>query len=740
MSKAAEDAVFMYDGTIRNQSTLKIIEFCYGSDNMDASNLYPVKLKFDGIENMNSRQQKLARVCYSQMKSVYSMTVTGICMLPFDFNDVLMHFQSTSAPSEETMEELKKQVESETDRIYDILKRKEGKRSHHSTLFLRYHIVYEAVPQKVAAALRSKQRITQFFADLKDRYFESLLDPGEAVGLLAAESIGEPLTQLCLNVFHTAGVGSITSHQGIPRINELLDCNSKQKTPMMTLFPLDHDTDLDLIVEEIPLRMLESIVAETHVFYQPCMFSAALKYDSDEEFAVMTKFPPMFLDEQQLLIHVSSILKPELETVFPKEGLSPYVLVFILKKKSKKKAEEVARIVKEFLGSEKMVFVEASCDSMSNKFIRIRLSGCSSIVEQAKKKYPSVPEEKVVRELFHYLTYIISRKLLYESSTGNITKVETAEVVSASDSKCCRPLEKRIVTRGSDLSSTWKISALDWKRSISNNVMEIEKLLGIEAATTVLYREIGDVLEAGSATVSSRHLILLASIMTCSGKVSPLTRYGLERTGSPSTISKITYEMQGTHLMEAALFNRGHEVRGLSDSLVAGARPLMGTGIVKLLLSNPDPPVQCAPGDFNGKIISCLETDSVHIKEQRRTLLKIAHDFLPDPRGVIGKFSERKRKRGASKTDTEADLKDIHKLSLANTPEDIIELNDIQTSMIRDFAPSSPFLTPVCPEDLSKKLNVISESWNALRAVAPLYTSDGDLILEEFENMVNSIL
>jgi len=66
------------------------------------------------------------------------------------------------------------------------------------------------------------------------RYLHSLVHPGEAVGLLAAQSIGEPSTQMTLNTFHFAGVGAKNVTLGIPRLREIvMTASGKIKTPVM---------------------------------------------------------------------------------------------------------------------------------------------------------------------------------------------------------------------------------------------------------------------------------------------------------------------------------------------------------------------------------------------------------------------------------------------------------------------------------------------------------------------------
>ncbi len=69
------------------------------------------------------------------------------------------------------------------------------------------------------------------------KYKYNTVDPGESVGCTAAQSIGEPSTQMTLNTFHLAGHGGVNLTLGIPRLREILMTSSdKIKTPIMELY------------------------------------------------------------------------------------------------------------------------------------------------------------------------------------------------------------------------------------------------------------------------------------------------------------------------------------------------------------------------------------------------------------------------------------------------------------------------------------------------------------------------
>lgn len=60
--------------------------------------------------------------------------------------------------------------------------------------------------------------------------------PGEMVGALAAQSLGEPATQMTLNTFHFAGVSSKNVTLGVPRLKEIINISKRPKAPSLTVF------------------------------------------------------------------------------------------------------------------------------------------------------------------------------------------------------------------------------------------------------------------------------------------------------------------------------------------------------------------------------------------------------------------------------------------------------------------------------------------------------------------------
>ena len=100
---------------------------------------------------------------------------------------------------------------------------------------------------------------------VKERYLEKIAEPGEAVGIIAAQSLGEPGTQLTLRTKHYAGAAEVSVGSGIQRVEEIVDGRSKARYPTMTIFMLDEKARKDFNVVDkfakslIDVRVLDVV-------------------------------------------------------------------------------------------------------------------------------------------------------------------------------------------------------------------------------------------------------------------------------------------------------------------------------------------------------------------------------------------------------------------------------------------------------------------------------------------------
>ncbi len=100
-------------------------------------------------------------------------------------------------------------------------------------------------------------------------YEEALIEPGEAIGTVAAQSMGEPSTQMTLNTFHYAGVAEINVTLGLPRIIEIVDARKNPSTPIMTVYLDDkhrHDREKAMeVAKRIEGTTIENLAREMSI-------------------------------------------------------------------------------------------------------------------------------------------------------------------------------------------------------------------------------------------------------------------------------------------------------------------------------------------------------------------------------------------------------------------------------------------------------------------------------------------
>jgi len=107
-----------------------------------------------------------------------------------------------------------------------------------------------------------KAEIEAIIDEVVDEYKKALIEPGEAVGTVTAQSIGEPSTQMTLNTFHYAGVAEINVTLGLPRIIEIVDARKNPSTPIMTVY-LDEEHRYDPEKAREVARRIEGTTLES---------------------------------------------------------------------------------------------------------------------------------------------------------------------------------------------------------------------------------------------------------------------------------------------------------------------------------------------------------------------------------------------------------------------------------------------------------------------------------------------
>jgi DNA-directed RNA polymerase II subunit RPB1 len=137
-------------------------------------------------------------------------------------------------------------------------------------------------------------------------------------------------------------------------------------------------------------------------------------------------------------------------------------------------------------------------------------------------------------------------------------------------------------TEGSNLVETMSVSTIDHTKTISNNVIEIYEVFGIEAARQSLLNELRTVLSFDGSYVNYRHLAILVDTMTCRGSLTAMTRHGINRVDA-GTLTKCSFEETVEVLTDAAAFGEIDTLKGISDNIMLGQTIPAGTGIMDII-------------------------------------------------------------------------------------------------------------------------------------------------------------
>ncbi|HIG98196.1 TPA: DNA-directed RNA polymerase subunit A'' [Candidatus Woesearchaeota archaeon] len=138
-----------------------------------------------------------------------------------------------------------------------------------------------------------------------------------------------------------------------------------------------------------------------------------------------------------------------------------------------------------------------------------------------------------------------------------------------------------VLTFGSNLKKVFQFQFVDETRTTTNDIFEVEDVLGIEAARQVVIDEVYKVIETQGLNVDIRHLMLVADVMCADGKVKGITRYGVVR-DKASILARASFETPIKHIINASLYGEADNLTSVVENVMLNQPVPVGTGITKL--------------------------------------------------------------------------------------------------------------------------------------------------------------
>jgi DNA-directed RNA polymerase subunit A" len=146
-----------------------------------------------------------------------------------------------------------------------------------------------------------------------------------------------------------------------------------------------------------------------------------------------------------------------------------------------------------------------------------------------------------------------------------------------------------LYTEGSAFGDVLSIEGVDASRTTSNNIHEVHRQLGIEAAREAIINETMETLkEQGLDDVNVRHLMLVADIMTNRGEIESIGRHGISGS-KDSVLARAAFEVTVNHLLDAAIHGEEDDLDGVIENVIVGKPIAIGTGDVDLRMGSINP-------------------------------------------------------------------------------------------------------------------------------------------------------
>ena len=608
--KSLEDVGFRYDGTVRNAKN-KIIQFKYGDDNIDPTKVESINLPLtnmsteeiyshfqipqeeDGaLATINYTKTALSRVKKQTTQLVNKTRVIltyfiemrdNLAKHVFKYSDnttinIPVHFKRIISNISNQLRYQKNSLVNITPlECYRLLddNYKTLDRLHFGQPTELFKVAYKFFlsPKQLLSVHRfNRKGIEMLCAKINAVYMNSLCNPGDMVGMIAGQSIGEPTTQMTLNTFHFAGVASKSNvTRGVPRIEEILSLSENPKQPSTTVYlKKNEDTSIERAQElkhSLEYTCLNDVTSSVSICFDPDNMETLIKEDTPlmEEYS---KFNDM----------IESC--GGVESSDDDNDKSKWIIRFELDRES---------MLDKNISMDDVNFAlthsykgEISCiysDHNSSKLVlRVRLN--KSLTSSKKKSLDQSDEIYKLKNLQHNLLNNIILRGVKEIPKVLLRK--NMNRISLKDGNYEKKNTWVLDTVGSNLPDILTIPDIDSTQTYSNDIQEIYRTLGIEAARQSIFNEVEEAFD-DTAYINYHHLSILCDRMTATSHMVSVFRHGINN-DDIGPIAKASFEETPEMFLRAARHGELDPMTGVSANVMCGQEGYFGTGLFKLVL------------------------------------------------------------------------------------------------------------------------------------------------------------
>jgi DNA-directed RNA polymerase II subunit RPB1 len=433
------------------------------------------------------------------------------------------------------------------------------------------------------------------------KYKQAIVHPGEMVGVIAGQSIGEPTTQLTLNTFHLSGVSSKSNvTRGVPRIEEILRLTKNPKNPSLTVYlnPIDEQdkTKASKYSNMLEHTKLIDVVKSVQICFDPSDKNTKL-LDDKEMLEQFYEFEDM-VDEcigdntnetEQPKSKWIVRIEMDNETLLDKNITMDDINFAI----TNSHGDEISCVYSDY-NSDNLVFRIR----LNEKLLKGKkpLKGISDTLDQSDDIY--------LLRIFqdNLLNNIVLRGI---NGVDNVIPRKLQNTVIKEDGKYVHKDIWIMDTTGSNLMQALSLDFIDSSRTVSNDIKEVFDVLGIEAARQIIYNELVEVMEFSGVYINYHHLSLLCDRMTSTENMVAIFRSGILN-DDIGPISKSTFEVHTEVLLNASRHAEFDHMRGVSANVMMGQMGVFGTGAFQVVLDMEQmknmPTVEVTKKDTNKEI------------------------------------------------------------------------------------------------------------------------------------------
>lgn len=619
--KGLEDLMVAYDMTIRTNKN-KIVQFCYGDDNIDTTKCedqqipivsmstqdiyshYLVPEEKNSVKSLGNIFLKNTLARYKkQSKEFMDKTQEYIDMMIKNREAIIKYVfknksdSSVSCPVAfaHVINNIQGQCNITISSLVDItpfeaLEMIEKcfhnlKKIYYSppTELFRTLFYYYLAPKDLLIIKRfNKAALTLLLDTITIDYKRAIVAPGEMVGMIAGQSIGEVSTQMTLNTFHFAGVASKSNvTRGVPRIEEILSLSSDIKNPSLSVYLKPEDETLkekaQTIMYMLEHTQLEEIVKSVEVCFDPDDLNTLISEDKDtiEQYRA---FENMVSECSETSLQndenekskwiIRMVMDPE---VMLEKNITMDDVNFTLKNCYD---DEIKCIYSDF-NADKLVF-RIRMSELKKSGTRGGLSIKTKVnpLDQSDqiyilKNFQEQLLQNVVLRGIKGINKVILRKIVDNMIEHNgVFKKQDIWVLD---------------TIGTNLLDVLGLDFIDNKRTMSNDIIEIYNVLGIEAARQAIYNELVEVVEFDGTYINYHNYSVLVDRMTFTHKLISIFRHGINN-DNIGPIAKASFEETPEMFLKAARHAELDTLRGVSANVMCGQEGFFGTGAFQVVL------------------------------------------------------------------------------------------------------------------------------------------------------------